>query len=112
MSHPWLYDVKLSGGGKFADIAPHSVDILTFLFGKATYIGSTAKHIRSPNMREDLVAFVMRFDSGVIGTANYNFVSFDKSDMLTICCEYGSIQLPIHGDRHVESYIEVGGANH
>ena len=29
----WLYNTEISGGGKFYDIAPHSIDIMVYLFG-------------------------------------------------------------------------------
>ena len=33
----WLYDTEVSGGGKFYDIAPHSINYMVYLFGMLYY---------------------------------------------------------------------------
>lgn len=99
--HPWLYNVALSGGGKFADIAPHSIDLLTYYFGRADFIGASTRHIKSPNGREDCVAIAFGFSSGVIGTASYNFMGTEKADFVEIFAEFGSVNFSVHGERDV-----------
>jgi len=108
VSHPWLYNIALSGGGKFADIAPHSIDILTYFFGDVVFVGASARHVKSPNGREDIVTGALRCTSGVLGTINYNFVALSKEDQLTINCEHGTIHMSIHGNRDVEIYYRDG----
>ena len=98
--HPWLYNPELSGGGKFFDIAPHFIDALIFFFGQievenALVTCHNAFHV------EDIVDFVFKSGSGVIGTANVNTISTGKHDRMRIWGTDGLIEFSVHGNDDV-----------
>lgn len=97
-SHDWIYDPKLSGGGKFFDIAPHSIDVFVYLFGDMQEISSLVTNTGVTPRVEDLVVFTFETTSGVVGTANFNMASLDKSDSLIVSGTEGALTLSIHGD--------------
>jgi predicted dehydrogenase len=102
VNHPWLFNPDLSGGGKFADIAAHSIDLLVYFFGLAADVWACARHVKAPNGREDCVVIGMRFEHGVCGTLNYNFISPQKSDLLSVFGTEANLHFSIHGGRHAE----------
>ncbi len=98
VAHPWMYDRELSGGGKFFDIAPHCVDLLLFLFGDVDQMSAEAKHWKAPQGSEDCVTLNFRFKSGVLGTANFNFLAWDKEDRMSVHGEKGILEFSVHGN--------------
>ena len=96
MNKSWLYQTKLSGGGKFYDIAPHSIDIMVYLFGDfiQTY-GLAANHNEEYSV-EDLVVMSFQTANGVLGTANFNAIAFDKKDSMTIYGTLGKLEFSMH----------------
>ncbi len=96
--HPWMYVRELSGGGKFFDIAPHCVDLLLFLFGDVEQLSAEAKHWKAPLGSEDCVTLNLRFKSGVLGTANFNFLAWDKEDRMSVHGELGILEFSVHGN--------------
>lgn len=106
--HPWLFDPTLSGGGKFADIAAHSIDLLVYFFGNAVDIWACARHVKAPNGREDSVVLAIRFENGVCGTLNYNFLSPEKSDQLSVFGTKANLQFSVHGERKTEIQYQDG----
>ncbi len=97
----WTYNPKLSGGGKFFDIAPHAIDLLIFLFGEFNNISSRAINSTiTPNV-EDVVVFSFGTQSGAIGTANFNMVSKENCDLLIISGTEGEIRLSVHENKPI-----------
>ena len=103
IEHPWLFDPVLSGGGKFADIAAHSIDLLVYFFGHAEDIWASARHVRAPNNREDCVVMGLRFENGVCGTLNYNFLSPHKTDRLSITGSEAVLHFSVHDSLDTET---------
>jgi predicted dehydrogenase len=102
ITHPWLFDPTLSGGGKFADIAAHSIDLLVYFFGRAADMWAAARHVKAPNGREDCVVLGLQFESGVCGTLNYNFLSPQKTDRLSIVGTEGILRFSVHDNLDTE----------
>ncbi|OGK18789.1 hypothetical protein A3H83_04020 [Candidatus Roizmanbacteria bacterium RIFCSPLOWO2_02_FULL_39_8] len=98
----WIYDPKFSGGGKFIDIAPHTIDLLIYLFGNFSSINSRAINSTITPRVEDVVVFTFNTDSGAVGTANFNMASAEKSDQLIISGTKGVIKLSVHGDEPIK----------
>jgi 1,5-anhydro-D-fructose reductase (1,5-anhydro-D-mannitol-forming) len=108
LKHPWLHESTLSGGGKFADIAAHSIDLLVYFFGNAADVWACARHVKAPNGREDSVVLAIRFENGVCGTLNYNFISSDKADRLSIFGTEADLHFSVHGERETELQYQDG----
>jgi predicted dehydrogenase len=102
VKHAWLFDPAISGGGKFVDIAPHSIDLLVYFFGQAVDMWASARHLKAPNGREDCVVLGLLFKDGVCGTLNYNFLSPQKSDRLSIFGTEANLHFSVHGDLKTE----------
>lgn len=94
----WLYNTELSGGGKFYDIAPHSIDIMVYLLGKFTQINGIATNNNKEYSVEDMVVMSFKTDRGIVGTANFNSLALDKKDHMIIYGTKGKIEFSMHGN--------------
>ena len=97
----WLYNVELSGGGRFYDIAPHSIDIIVYLLGNFEEIYGISSNNNEDYDVEDIVVMAFRTDKGILGTANFNSVALEKSDKITIYGTKGKLEFSIHGDEEI-----------
>lgn len=95
--HTWLYNPILSGGGKFFDIAAHSIDIMNFLFGNIKEVHGFAKNSRTKCPLEDMISFSFRTEKNVIGTAIFNCISNKKEDRMVVFGTKGTMEFSIHG---------------
>ncbi len=94
----WLYNTELSGGGKFYDIAPHSIDIMVYLLGNFIEINGIATNNNKEYDVEDMVVMSFKTDTGVIGTANFNSLALDKKDKMIIYGTKGNVEFSMHGN--------------
>lgn len=104
----WLYNTELSGGGKFYDIAPHSIDIMVYLFGKFTKINGIATNNSKEYNVEDVVVMSFETENGVIGTANFNSIAFDKKDKILVYGTNGTMEFSMHGNDDIVIKNENG----
>lgn len=92
----WIYNTELSGGGKFYDIAPHSIDIMVYLLGNFTKINGMAANNNKEYDVEDIVVISFKTETGVLGTANYNSLGLNKKDKMIISGTKGSVEFSLH----------------
>lgn len=97
----WLYQPALSGGGKFYDIAPHTVDILNFLFGNITEVEGYAKNLGTGCPLENEVEMRFVTEKDVFGKARFHCAAKEKSDRIHILGMNGSLEFSIHGKTDV-----------
>ncbi len=97
VENTWLYNPVLSGGGKFFDIAAHSLDIIAFLFGNLTDVYGYAKNHSTHCPLEDTVDFVFQTENDIVGTANFNCISNKKCDRMYVNGTNGCMEFSIHG---------------
>jgi 1,5-anhydro-D-fructose reductase (1,5-anhydro-D-mannitol-forming) len=108
----WREDVAASGGGLFVDLGSHVVDVLDFLIGPLSNVTGRAAH-RSSGPRvargapEDTVVMSFRTESGVLGTARYQFHTAGSMDRLEFVGTRGQLALSVFGQEPLE--LEVGG---
>lgn len=102
IANSWLYNVELSGGGKFFDIAPHTIDIMVFLLGDFTRLYGFAKNNNDEYKVEDVVTMCFETEKGIIGTANFNSIALDKKDKMLIYGTKGYIEFSIHGNTTIK----------
>lgn len=93
----WMYNPELSGGGKFYDIAPHSIDILMYLFGEMAEVHGFADDHGTGCPLEDTVAFAYKTENGVLGTASFNCIANKKGDRVFVSGTKGSLEFSVHG---------------
>ena len=97
----WLYETKISGGGKFYDIAPHIIDILVYLFGGFEEVSGIASNNLNKYKVEDIVAMIFKTQSGIIGTMNFNAIALEKKDVVEIYGTKGKIQFSFRDDSSI-----------
>lgn len=91
---PWRVDPKLSGGGRFFDLACHQLDYLDLLFGPVQKVRSIAANQAGLYKAEDFVSAEFLFCNNIIGTGTWSFsVSPESSrDIIEIIGDKGSIK--------------------
>ena len=94
----WMYNPVLSGGGRFFDVAPHTIDILIFLFGDFVEVAGSATNNRPEYLVEDMVVMSFKTQTGVVGTVNFNSVSDVNGDRMTIYGTSGTVEFSMHAD--------------
>ena len=97
LNHKWLYNIELSGGGRFFDIAPHLIDLLVFFLGNFESVYSVVSNNCQHYNTEDVVSFNFKTSSNVIGTVNFNFISSRRFDLMTIYGTEGNISFSLEG---------------
>ncbi len=77
----WIFHKEQSGGGMVAQTAVHKIDLMRHFFGEIAevsafngYTGLNAGY--HPGGNEDISAFLMTFESGIIGEAFYLFAAY------------------------------------
>jgi len=77
----WRVKSDVAGGGYFYDLAPHTIDILDFLLGKITDAKGFSANLGGLYRTEDTVSACFQFESGVLGTGLWSFVTESKSNI-------------------------------
>lgn len=96
-NNTWLYNPVLSGGGKFFDIAAHTIDIINYLFGDIKKIHGFATNSGTDCPLEDNVTFSFITFKNIIGSANFNCISNTKKDRMIVIGTKGTLEFSIHG---------------
>lgn len=95
---PWRYRPEIAGGGLFADMGSHVLDLLDHLLGPITGVRGFAANQLGVYPAEDAVAFAMRFRDGVIGTARFAFTAHEQVDLVEIAGSRGVLRYSTFGD--------------
>lgn len=93
-TQPWRVKKEIAGDGYFFDMAPHTLDILDFLLGEIREAKGYTQNLGGFYEVADTVSAIMQFESGVVGTGQWCFVSSAESreDTITITGSEGYIQ--------------------
>ncbi|GHV15891.1 oxidoreductase [Bacteroidia bacterium] len=93
-TQPWRIKKEIAGDGYFFDMAPHTLDILDFLLGEITEAKGFAQNLGGFYKVADTVSATLKFQSGIIGTGLWCFVSSPQSeeDSVTITGSEGYIR--------------------
>jgi predicted dehydrogenase len=90
-SLPWRVIPELAGGGRFVDLASHTLDFLDYALGPIVEVAGLASNQAGRYPAEDIVTGTFRFASGVQGTGTWCFTAFDKFDKTEIVGSAGKI---------------------
>ena len=88
---PWRFDPTLAGGGRFVDLASHTLDFLDYLFGPIISVNGTAANQGGHYAAEDIVSAAFTFQSNIYGVGSWCFTSFENSDLIEIIGTAGKI---------------------
>jgi predicted dehydrogenase len=83
-THTWRVKSDIAGGGYFYDLAPHTIDILDFLLGKITDAKGFSGNVGKLYEAEDTVSGTFQFESGVLGSGIWSFVTESASNIDSI----------------------------
>lgn len=93
----WRIKSNIAGGGYFYDLAPHTIDILDFLLGGISDAKGYTNNLGLLYKAEDTVAASLLFESGVLGSGIWSFVTDARSniDSIEILGTGGKIQFAV-----------------
>jgi len=98
---PWRLQAEHSGGGLFFDLGSHALDLLDFLLGPLAVVGGTANNLVAAHDVEDNVVMHFRTESGIPGTASWNFASWQQKDRITVTGTSGKMTFSVFGNEPV-----------
>jgi predicted dehydrogenase len=88
---PWRVIPEIAGGGRFLDLASHTLDFLDFALGPIVEVLGQSSNQTGKYPAEDIVTSTFKFASGVHGTGTWCFSSYDKCDVTEIVGSSGKI---------------------
>lgn len=97
----WRTNPKISGGGKFVDLASHTLDILDFILGPIKEAKGVASNQSGLYAADDIVSAYFAFESGVQGTGNWCFSAFERYEINEIIGSTGKITFSTFGNEPV-----------
>ncbi len=100
----WRVDPAIAGGGLFYDLASHQFDYLDFLFGPVTAVNGIAANRAGYYSAEDTVTASFQFESGVVGSGSWCFVTDESAeqDKIEITGTKGKLSLPCFTQGNLE----------
>lgn len=99
----WLFNKKISGGGRFFDISPHILDCIYYVFGEFSNINSEIIFSKKFNSCESKLITTFNIND-IKCSLKFDFDSnFDK-DIICIYCSKGIIKTSINRDSTIYIY--------
>ncbi len=88
---PWRYIPEIAGGGIYADIACHMLDLLDFVLGPVRSVKGFASNQLGLYPAEDIVTGTFIHQSGVHGVGTWCFTGFERVDLIEIAGNRGKV---------------------
>ena len=88
---PWRVKPEIAGGGRFVDLASHTLDLLDYVLGPISQVQGFATNQAGLYPAEDLVTSAFVFESGVQGVGTWCFTTFAEADVTEIVGSQGKI---------------------
>jgi predicted dehydrogenase len=95
---PWRVIPEIAGGGRFVDLASHTLDFLDYVLGPIRLAQGFAANQGNYYPAEDIVTGSFAFASGVQGVGTWCFTGFDEVDVTEIVGSQGKISFSTYGD--------------
>ncbi len=87
----WRVIPAIAGGGIFVDMGSHMLDFLDYVLGPITNLHGIATNQGGYYPAEDIVCASFEFESGVVGSGNWCFTSFQEVDLMEIIGTQGKV---------------------
>ncbi len=91
----WRWDREAAGAGLLLDLGSHGLDLLDHWLGPVAETRGWSATRQSWSDVPDQVVASMRFASGVLGTAAWDFAAAEARDALTVTLTEGAIEVPV-----------------
>ncbi|CAI8718040.1 1,5-anhydro-D-fructose reductase (1,5-anhydro-D-mannitol-forming) [Pseudomonas chlororaphis] len=98
----WRTDPRIAGGGYFADLASHGLDLFQYLLGDITEVAGFTARQAGLYSAEDAVSASWRFASGALGTGAWNFVADRRVDRVEIIGSQGRIGFSVFDEQPLQ----------
>jgi 1,5-anhydro-D-fructose reductase (1,5-anhydro-D-mannitol-forming) len=95
----WRTNPQVAGGGYFADLACHGLDLCMHLLGDIVHAQGFHAQQQGLYAAEDAVTGVWQFASGAQGSGYWNFGASERLDAVTILGSQGTIEFSVFGDQ-------------
>jgi predicted dehydrogenase len=105
---PWRVIPEIAGGGRFVDLASHTLDFLDYVLGPIRSVQGFASNQGRYYRAEDMVTATFLFESGVHGVGTWCFTSAHSLDMNEIVGSAGKISFSTFGVEPVVLRTEEG----
>jgi predicted dehydrogenase len=90
----WRGVISQAGGGALTDAGSHRLDLLFWLFGDASHVTASVRHVETWTESEDQANVMIEFASGVIATLDQSNCSHTPEDSITIHGTEGTAVVP------------------
>ncbi len=94
---PWRVLPEIAGGGRFLDLASHTLDLLDYVLGPIRAAQGLAGNQAGLYPAEDIVSGSFVFDSGVQGAGVWCFSAFEELDRVEITGSRGRLSFSTFG---------------
>lgn len=88
---PWRVIPEIAGGGKFLDLASHTLDLFDYYFGPIELASGFAINQAGYYPAEDNVVMSFRFKNGIQGIGSWTFNAYQKLDQNEIIGSKGRL---------------------
>ncbi len=100
-SLPWRVNPAEAPGGYFDDLAGHGLDLFDHWLGPIRTVSGRTANLAGQYDVPDTLSAVWQHETGVTGTAFWNFAAFDTVDRVEITGDAGRINTSIFADAPV-----------
>ena len=98
----WRVNPAISGGGLFHDLAPHQLDIMYWLFGRAKKIAGIAINQNNSYKADDMVAGNILFENGIAFSGAWCFNTAEAVDHCEIIGSNGKLSFSFFSGNRIE----------
>ncbi|CCU79912.1 oxidoreductase [Halanaerobium saccharolyticum subsp. saccharolyticum DSM 6643] len=105
---PWRVIPEIAGGGKFLDLAAHTLDLFDYYFGPIESAAGFAINQGGYYPAEDNVVMSFRFENYIQGTGSWTFNGYHNLDQNEIIGNKGRIQFSSFSEEAITLENENG----
>lgn len=98
----WRTDAKIAKAGYFDDLASHGLDLFAYLIGDFKEASGFSVDQQELYSAKDAVVACWVHEFGITGTGNWNFVSSERNDVVTITGNKGKITFSVFDENPIE----------
>ncbi len=98
---PWRVIPEISGGGKFMDLASHTLDIFDYILGPVSRAEGHSANQAKLYTPEDIVTANLTFETGAEAVGVWCFTAFEQSDINEIVGSKGKLTFSTFGQEPV-----------
>ncbi len=102
----WRTDPQVAGGGYFADLASHGLDLFQYLLGDIVEVAGFSTRQAGLYAAEDAVSASWRFACGALGSGAWNFVADRRVDRVEIIGSQGRITFSVFDEHPLQLEAE------